>query len=226
MTRPILPRDSQGFSRDEALISKLVKESTRDNGKRLMTCDEAEVLLRHHGLRSRRSAKHWEQRRVDAALRITYQGWHWSVADLPGVQVCALVECRLTRRGAFLRVRAASEAHAGILASRLELAHSHPHTPPPVGIEVNSGRQTTSREPAHQSASPSAPADRTPQTPQAASREARKHSRNVGTADVAPVVCSISIELAPAPAPVRSPASRKKGRNRPRVSLRISIDGL
>lgn len=167
----------------------------------------------------------WEHRRVDAVLRITYQGWHWSVADLPGVHVGDLVQCRPTRRGAFLRVRADREAPSSILASRLEPAHSHRHTSPPVGIEVSSGTGTTSRAHEPRSSSPDAHAPHTPQRPPTARPEAHTHSRSAGTAGAVPAVCSISIELAAVPAQGQSPRPRKKGRNRQRVALRISISG-
>lgn len=165
----------------------------------------------------------WERRRVDAALRITYQGWHWSVVDLPGVCVGDLVQCRLTRRGAFLRIRADREAPSSILASRLEPAHSHPHTPAPVGIEVSSGTATTSHAPGPRHPCPGEHAPRTPRKPPAAKHEARRRSRSAGTAGAAPAVCSISIELAAALEQDQPPRPRTKDRNRPRVSLRISV---
>jgi len=60
-----------------------------------------------------------ETRRVDAALRVMFLGWHWSVQQVPGVCVGDLVNCAPSQQGDALYVQGESGSLPGIWASRL-----------------------------------------------------------------------------------------------------------
>lgn len=165
----------------------------------------------------------WAKRHVDAALRVTFHGWYWSVQNLPGVHVGDVVLCLPAQQGAALFVRTEGELPPGILASRIEPVHSHPHTPAQIGTPVSSDTSTTASEPAHQCSCPGPHAERTPQTPPAATPAVHTHSRTSDTAGEAPGVHSISIELVLPPGLLQGCCSQGTGKSR--VALRISIEG-
>jgi hypothetical protein len=198
-------------------ISAFLLASTRRNGKCLVTPDRARAMLAAVRLGGTTV-------RVDALMRVQFHGWYWSVLNAPGVHVGDLVRCWPTRRGVFLHVQAENEAQPSTLASRIERAHSLPHTCPPPDTPLRSGNSTTSKTPLHQCSCPGGRVAEPPQTPPAAKPQGYKRSRNAGTTGGAPgaVANSIALVLHVHLAPRR----HRKGNGKSRSSWVVSFESL
>lgn len=166
-----------------------------------------------------------EARRVDAALRVTFFGWHWSVQQLPGVHVGDLVACVPATRGDALLVRGGSEGLQGIWASRLEPVRSCLHTCPRCCTPASLGTATTVNAPAHGCSFPGVGVLHTHQTPLATSPSESTRSRTVGTAAGAPDAGSTPTGAEVVPAPCLLPLSCSSGTDRPLGSSDRSIGG-
>lgn len=166
-----------------------------------------------------------ETRRVDAALRVMFLGWHWSVEQLPGVCVGDLVKCAPLRQGDALYVQDESELLPGIWASRLEPVHSCPRMCPRFCTPGNWGIETTSNAPGHECSFPGVGVLHTRRTQSATSPSGSTHSRIGGTTSWAPGADSKPTGAALAPAPGLLPVSRSLGTDRPRGSSDSSIGG-
>ena len=166
-----------------------------------------------------------QTRRVDAALRVMFSGWHWSVQQLPGVHVGGLVQCAPAHQGDALYVQGESESLSGIWASRLEPAHSCLYMCPRCCTPASSGTATTSNAPEHGCSSPGVGVLHTPQTPLTTSPSGSMHSHTGGTAAGAPDADSRPIGAAAAQALCLLPLSCSSDIDRPLVSSDLSIGG-
>lgn len=126
-------------------------------------------------------------RKVDAAMRITFGGWYWSVLDLPCVHVGDLVHCQPALKAGVLRVQVESGSLSNIWASPLERVHSCLRTCPQSGTEASSGNGTTSSGPARECSCPAVLAQHTPQTPPSTTGADSTHIRIAGKEGAVPV---------------------------------------
>lgn len=183
------------------LAARVSQESIRSNGKMLIAPDRALATLlsledSNNGFPREKSLTGDlpVACKVDAAMRITYQGWFWSVLQLPGACVGGLVQVLQVLPSGALIVSAESEQLPSTLASPIEPAHSHPHKCPPLHNCASLGSCSTDGGPAHQYACPAPHAGCTPQMPPVAMPLVRMQPHSDDTAHAAPACDSTANE--------------------------------
>ena len=157
-------------------------------------------------------------RRVDASLCITYQGSRWSVMQVPGACVGALVHVWPAPQAGVLCAASASAGQQGTLAAWMGPAHSPLHMCKQCCTQGSCGSLTTSHAPAHQCSCPEPHVQRTPQAQQVAMNMAHTRSRTCGTAHVALAADSISTGQAAELAWTDTPRCGMTGTGRERAS--------
>lgn len=167
-----------------------------------------------------------QTRRVDAALRVTFAGQHWSVQLLQGVHVGDLVQCAPSHQGDALFVQGESGSLPGIWASPLEPVHSCLHTCPRLCTPASSGTGTTWSAPGHGCSCPGVGVPHTPQTPRATTPSGSTRSHTADIAAEAPGADSIPTGGAVASARCLSPLRCSSGTGRPLASSDGSLGGV